>query len=220
MNSLQPARREFLHLLTGSVGAAWFTANWPALVSAAQHAHESAKAANPKLDVLTLEQAHELDAITSRLIPTDEAAGAHEAGVVYFIDRALKTFAKGSVTEYNQGLIEVQERTAKLFPGVKKFSAATPDQQDKILADLFADSSKKDAARLLDPTAGSSNFIETLRKHAIFGYLVDPEGGGNRDFSGWKAIDRDPAHEFSPPFGYYDKDYPGWQPAPAETEKK
>jgi len=25
---------------------------------------------------------------------------------------------------------------------------------------------------------------------------------------------------FQPPFGYYDKDYPGWQPAAAEPEKK
>ena len=47
-----------------------------------------------------------------------------------------------------------------------------------------------------------------------------PEGGGNRDFAGWKAIGRDPEHNFTSPFGYYDKDYPGWQPASAETEKK
>jgi hypothetical protein len=25
---------------------------------------------------------------------------------------------------------------------------------------------------------------------------------------------------FQPPFGYYDKDYPGWQPAAADPEKK
>ena len=139
--------------------------------------------------------------------------------MVYFIDRALKTFAKESLAEYEKGLVEVRERTAKLFPNVKNFSAASPDQQDKVLADLFAESAKRDATRRLDPNAGSSGFIETVRTHTIFGYLVDPESGGNRDFSGWKAIDRDPAHEFTPPFGYYDKDYPGWQPAP-ETEKK
>jgi len=220
MSSFQSARRDFLHLLTGSAGAAWLAANWPALLSAAQHAHQAAKSANPALEIFTAEQARELDALTSRIIPTDDAAGAHEAGVVYFIDRALKTFASDSVSEYRKGLAEVQERTTKLFPGVARFSAATPDQQDKILADLFAESEKQDATRRLDPAAEKSSFIETLRIHTVFGYLVDPEGGGNRDFAGWKAIGRDPAHIFSPPFGYYDKDYPGWQPAPAETEKK
>ena len=36
---------------------------------------------------------------------------------------------------------------------------------------------------------------------------------------GWKAIGRDPDHMFQPPFGFYDKDYPGWEPAPASSEK-
>ena len=35
-----------------------------------------------------------------------------------------------------------------------------------------------------------------------------------------KAIGRDPSHSFSAPFGFYDKDYPGWQPVSGETEKK
>jgi len=218
MNSSQPARREFLHLLSGSVGAAWLTANWPALVSAAEHAHQAAKTPGAILDVLTPEQARELDAITSRIIPTDEVGGAHEAGVVYFIDRALKTFASTKVSEYQQGLVEVRERAAKLFPGVKQFSQASIEQQIKILADLFAESEKQDAAYRFDPGERQSSFVNTLRLHTIMGFLVDPEGGGNRDFVGWKAIGRDPAHVFSPPFGYYDKDYPGWQPA--ETKRK
>jgi hypothetical protein len=62
--------------------------------------------------------------------------------------------------------------------------------------------------------------MQTIWQHTILGFLVDPEAGGNREYAGWKVIDRDPAHSFSPPFGYYDKDYPGWQAASAETEKK
>ncbi|HUI53252.1 MAG TPA: gluconate 2-dehydrogenase subunit 3 family protein [Terriglobales bacterium] len=220
MHSFQPARREFLQLLSGSAGAAWLAANWPALVSAAEHAHAAAASANPKLEVLTEEQARELDALTSRIIPTDDVAGAHEAGVIYFIDRALKTFAKEDLPSYQKGFPEVLGRTKKLFPGVASFSAATTDQQDKILADLFAESEKGDATRRLNPDAPQSSFVELLRIHTVFGYLVDPDGGGNRDYAGWKAIGRDPAHMFSPPFGYYDRDYPGWQPSPAETEKK
>jgi hypothetical protein len=220
MSSFQSARREFLHLLSGSVGAAWLAANWPALASAAEHAHQARKTQHPKLEILTADQAQELDAITSRIIPTDDVAGAHEAGVVYFIDHALKTFANEALPKYKKGLDEVQARSAKLFPGVTRFSSATPEQQDKIIAELFAESEKDETTRRLDPTSPDARFIDTVRVHTIFGYLVDPEGGGNRDYAGWKVIGRDPAHEFTAPFGYYDKDYPGWQPAPADTEKK
>jgi hypothetical protein len=66
----------------------------------------------------------------------------------------------------------------------------------------------------------SADFMQAIWQHTIFGFLADPEAGGNRDFAGWKVIDRDPAHSFSPPFGFYDKDYPGWQAASLETEKK
>jgi hypothetical protein len=34
------------------------------------------------------------------------------------------------------------------------------------------------------------------------------------------VVGRDPDHTFSPPYGYYDKNYPGWQAAKAEAEKK
>jgi hypothetical protein len=52
--------------------------------------------------------------------------------------------------------------------------------------------------------------------------LIDPDSdkGGNRDGVGWKVIGREREHTFQPPFGYYDKDYPGWQPLSKEAEKK
>ena len=62
-------------MLSGYVGAGWLAANWPAMVSAAEDAHQVAKSSNPALEVLTSEQAHELDALTSCLIPTDDKPG-------------------------------------------------------------------------------------------------------------------------------------------------
>jgi gluconate 2-dehydrogenase gamma chain len=220
MNSFQPARRDFLQLLSGSVGAAWLTANWPALVSAAEHAHQTAKAGNPVLEVFTTDQAREIEALCACIIPTDGTPGAREAGVVYFIDRALKTFFSGALPVYQKGLEDAQKTTAELFPGVPSFSAASEEQKLKIFTHIAEESERQnEGPRRLAPDA-SKDFFQTLRVHTIFGFLVDPEGGGNREFAGWKAIGRDPAHGFSPPFGFYDKDYPGWQPVPGETEKK
>jgi len=202
----------------GVAGAALVQAQWPAIVAAAQHAHHAAKANQPgKFEVLTAEQAKEVEAISGRIIPTDQTPGAREAGVVFFIDRALKTFAADSKPQYEAGIPAVNALTVKLYPGVLRFSAATADQQDKVLTEFSSSGKGNDAARFGDSTA--AGFFETIRFHTIFGYLVDPEGGGNRDYVGWKAIGRDPAYSFSPPFGFYDKDYAGFQPYPKEPEK-
>jgi hypothetical protein len=69
--------------------------------------------------------------------------------------------------------------------------------------------------------ANGSNFFEQVRIATIVGFLIDPESdrGGNRDGVGWKVIGRERDHMFQPPFGYYDKDYAGWQPNPPGEEK-
>lgn len=220
MNSFDSARRNFLQLLGGTASAAWLTANWPALVSAAEHAHQAAKSDHPALEVLTADQAREVEALAACIIPSDATAGAREAGVVYFIDRALKTFFSETLPVYQKGLDAVQKSTAELFPGVPRFSAATEEQKLIIFSHIAEESERPESgARRLAPGA-SPDFFQSLRIHTIFGYLVDPEGGGNRDFVGWKAISRDPSHSFSAPFGFYDKDYPGWQPVTGETEKR
>lgn len=220
MDSFDFARRNFLQLLGGTASAAWLSANWPALVSASEHAHQAAKSDHPALEVFTADQAHEVEALAACIIPSDGTAGAREAGVVYFIDRALKTFFSEALPVYQKGLEDAQKTTAKLYPGVARFSAASEEQKLKIFAHIAEESElEKSGPRRLAPGA-TPDFYQTLRVHTIFGFLVDPEGGGNRDFAGWKAIGRDPSHSFSPPFGFYDKDYPGWQPVPGETVKK
>ena len=67
--------------------------------------------------------------------------------------------------------------------------------------------------------SSAASFFETLRFHTVVAFLIDPEFGGNRDGVGWKVIGREPDHMFQPPFGYYDKDYAGWQPNPPDSEK-
>ena len=219
MNDALSRRRFLLHSLSG-VSAAWVTSHWPAVVAAADYAHAAARSATPpKFEFFTPEQAAEIDAITARIIPTDETPGAREAGVVYFIDRALKTFASDSQKIFSDGLPELQARTRKMYPNVEKFSAATPEQQDAILHSL--DEKNPAPERPFRPPE-TKNFFETLRSFTIHGFLIDPDSdtGGNRDGVGWKAIGREREHMFQPPFGYYDKDYPGWQPLSKEVEKK
>jgi len=217
MNELN--RRNFL-LRTGTgLSAAWITANWPALLSAAKHAHNGAKAATPpKFEFFTPEEAAEVEAITARIVPTDDTPGAREAGVVYFIDRSLATFAVDDQKTYREGLPDLQSRAKEMLPDTSKFSGLTTEQQDAVLHSF--DENTPTTRRAFRARPGAQNFFETLRQHTIAGFLIDPDYGGNHDGVGWKVIGREREHMFQPPFGYYDKDYPGWQPLAKEADKK
>jgi gluconate 2-dehydrogenase gamma chain len=154
-----------------------------------------------QLEILTADQATEIEAAASRIIPTDDTPGAREAGVIYFIDRALGTFAADRRADYEKGLPVLQAKTQEMFPGAGKFSQATPDQQDAVLKALEG-----------------QPFFELILSHTVMGFLSVPERGGNRGGVGWKLIGYDDGPAFTPLFGYYDRDYPGWKP-PKEKEK-
>jgi gluconate 2-dehydrogenase subunit 3-like protein len=219
-------RRNFLLCAGAGLSAAGVSALWPDLLSAAIYAHHAAQLPTPpKFEFFSPEQATEIDAIAARIIPTDDTPGAREAGVVYFIDRGLATFAADDQKTYREGLPELQARVSEMFPGVAGFSALTPEQQDEVLHSF--DEQPETSQKASNPAGlsfrarpGAQTFFETLRQHTIAGFLIDPESGGNRGGVGWKVIGRDPEHMFQPPFGYYDKDYPGWQPVAKETGKK
>ena len=215
------SRRGFLSQTLTGLSAAWISANWPAMLSAAAHAHAASQsAASAKFEFFTPEQAIEVETLSARIIPTTDTPGAREAGVVFFIDRALVTFAKDNQKMYAEGLLAVQARVKELFPGTEKFSAATPEQQDHVLESLDEQSSR-DGRRPFRPVGGGQSFFETVRVDTVMGFLIDPDADkkGNRGGVGWKVIGRENEHMFQPPFGYYDKDYPGWQPNPAAADK-
>jgi len=217
--SIDLSRRDFLLRAGSGISAVWLSTHWPAVLDAATHARQAAKStAAPRFTFFTPEEAAEIEAITSRIIPSDDTPGAREAGVVFFIDKALGTFAADSQKAYREGLPEVQTRIREMFPNLKKFSAASSAQQDEVLSSLD-ESSGNTPQRNFRRGASANSFFETVRFHTIVAFLIDPESGGNRNGVGWKLIGREPDHMFQPPFGYYDKDYAGWQPNPADSEK-
>jgi hypothetical protein len=213
------SRRRFLSQAGVGVGAAWVSAHWPEMVAAATHAHQAVQSGAPyKFEFFTPAEATEIDALSARIIPTDDTPGAREAGVLYFIDRAVVTFGSGDQQKYRDGLVELQSAVHENFPGAEKFSALTPEQQDGLLHTIEASQNEKPPRRRR--LNSGQTFLEALRVATISGFLIDPEAGlGNRGGVGWKVIGREPAHSFQPPFGYYDKDYPGWQPAPKVADK-
>ena len=214
------SRRHFLLRAGTGLSAVWVTSHWPALVAAAEHAQKARQSSPPpKFQFFLPEQGKEIEAITARIIPSDATPGAREAGVVYFIDRGLMTFAVDDQKTYREGLPELQARVHEMLPALTKFSDASNEQQDEILRS-FDQHGEDGGRRAFRGRPAAASFFETIRVHTIVGFLIDPEFGGNRDGVGWKLIGRDLEHTFQPPFGYYDKDYAGWQPNTEEAKGK
>ena len=157
------SRRRFLAHTGMGVSAAWVAVHWPQMVSAAEHAWQAAQSAGVyKFEFFTPEEALEVEALASRIIPTDDTPGAREAGVIYFIDRALVTFADGDQKKYREGIPELQSDFRKKYLEIAKFSAAANEQQDEYLRDFEA-AQKKEAARRRSGKPPEQHFLDTVR---------------------------------------------------------
>jgi gluconate 2-dehydrogenase gamma chain len=191
MSTEGKSRRAFLvDSVSGLTGLStvWLASNYTGILEAGELAQQSAKwTTTPRLAFFTDQQAADIDAMASQIIPTDDTPGAHEARVVFFIDRALVTFARDSRPVYIQGMQDLQAKTKELFPNATKFSALTAPQQIQVMTALE-----------------KSPFFNTVRNHTVTGFFASPIHGGNHNKVGWKLIGFDDSLEFKPPFGYYD----------------
>lgn len=196
MSENDSSRRSFLMRSGGALGAGWIALNWPALAAAAAHAHDvAAGRTDHSLKVLTPAQARDVEAITSQIVPSGDTPGAREAGVVYFVDHVHAGPYAGSRDEFVAGLAAFQEEFARSNPGTACF------------ADLDA------AAQLVYlKSVEATPFFGSMRLLTLLGLLSLPSYGGNADKIGWKLVGFVDQHAWTPPFGHYDRDYPGFVP--------
>jgi gluconate 2-dehydrogenase gamma chain len=96
------------------LGATFLTALPPEALQALQdHAHTSADPGARKLQYLDPAAAAEIERLAEEIIPKDASGpGAKEAGVVYFIDRALATFDADERAVYREGLAAAHGKSA------------------------------------------------------------------------------------------------------------
>src|ERR1700691_853852 len=111
MSTKGRSRQSFLVDYATGLNAAWVAATSPGILAAQEHARQAAESGKPpRLGVFTEAQAAEIEAMTAQIIPADETPGAREARCIYFIDRALFTFARSSQPAYVQGLKDLKRR--------------------------------------------------------------------------------------------------------------
>jgi gluconate 2-dehydrogenase gamma chain len=188
------SRRTFLRVAGGALGGAWLTLDLSKVAQAAHDAHEAREAGALNTSFLSRAELADVDAITAQIIPTDDTPGAREAGVALFIDRALATFFGRMAPDFRSQLAAFRLRCQAQHPDAGSFAALSEEQQIAFL-------------KQVDRTP----FFERVRLLTLVGMFAMPKYGGNRDGIGWKLLGFQDQHIFTPPFGYYDRDYPGFK---------
>jgi gluconate 2-dehydrogenase gamma chain len=149
-------------------------------------------------------EARTVEAIAERVIPGDgDDAGATEAGVVYYIDRAIAGFSTGLQRVYRLGLRELDTYCARRYSA--PFVDLTPDHQDEVLRRwlgpetghpsdglLFGPEDQAQAGEKAGADAVDADLLHRLfavvREHTVEGYFCDPVYGGNRGGVGWRLV--------------------------------
>ena len=118
-----------------------------------------------------------VDAITARLVPTDEIGpGAREAQVVRYIELALASDYREHMPKYVEGLAAIEAYTkAKHGSG---FVSLSEEQQDTVLREV-------ETGKASPSLAG---FFELVLAHTLEGMFGDPYWGGNYGYVGWNLI--------------------------------
>lgn len=200
MNLPIPSRRQFLAAIGNLASAGWITMNWPQIAAAAEHAgHAAADTTAPPTTLTTLSaaEAAEIDAIANQIVPGGATPGARDARVIYFIDNALGSFFAAQLPSFRQGLADFKSAYATRHGADRPFSAAPEAQQIAWLKEIE-----------------ETPFFTAVRRLTVLGLIAWPKYGGNHDNLGWKLIGFVDGHYWEPPFGYYDRDYAGFEPYP------
>jgi gluconate 2-dehydrogenase gamma chain len=201
MDSVTLSRRSLLQAIAAAMATAAMPFAWAEIAQAVDEMHVAAHAGDSKISFLSAAEAADIEAVASQIIPTDDSPGAREAGVVYFIDRALATFFSQLAGDYRAQLAAFQSAFRERHPSAGSFASLTSEQQIAYLKEV-------------DQTP----FFNTTRLLTLLGMFSLPVYGGNRDGVGWKLLGFEDAHVFRPPFGYYDRDYPGFVIDPVKTK--
>jgi gluconate 2-dehydrogenase gamma chain len=171
------SRRDFLALVAAGAAACKRTA--AVSTSASTSASASAAPSLPATKILPAAEARIVDAITARILPSDEAPGAREANTLVFVDNQL---AAGDLAPLGNGVIV----TARIVDGEakKRHQIAFVDldgaRQDAILSDL--------ADAKLDVKFPQREAFRLLHMLTLESLFSDPIHGGNPNMIGWKWI--------------------------------
>src|SRR5690242_18374432 len=108
------SRRDFLAVSATALASLWLTADPQEVHASLRHAAHVARSRQPvAFETFSPEEAADVEAIASQIIPTDDTPGAREAKVVYFIDHSLANWASSGKADFTKGLQELNAEVEK-----------------------------------------------------------------------------------------------------------
>ncbi len=108
---------------------------------------------------LSADEQRILEALVDQIVPADDAPGALQAGVVFYIDKQLA----GPLKRY-------AETYRKSLPQFKDLLALSFEERTKYLKSV------------------KSPFFSTLIEHTMQGFYGSPTHGGNLNDASWKML--------------------------------
>ena len=150
-----------------------------------QHKEDAAGASHPTSvqhgAFFNYEQAATIAAFAERLMPgAPGKPGAHDAGVLNYIDLALAGAYADLQDFYRRGLAQLDAYCRASYK--ESFTQLDPAKQDEVIGAL----EQSKATSFSWPKA--QEFFNVVRTHTMEGMFADPIYGGNRDFAGWRLV--------------------------------
>lgn len=194
MSTFDSSRRLFLAGGSAALVTGWAAANLPGVRAALAHAGRAAASpATLPFEFFTPGQGADVEAMTGRIWPADDAPGAVEARVVHFIDHALANDPAAALMKpvFIAGVDQLQTKVVELFPdaALGRFAGLPVERQTQVL-------------KAIEQTP----FFDTVRTVTLLGLLANPTYGANPEGKNWAAIGFEPRFVWRPPFGAYDQD--------------
>lgn len=117
-----------------------------------------------------------LEAAAERILPADGPPGAREAGVAAYVAGLLGRPRLAAWRGlFEEGLDRLESEAREHLD--RAFADAGPEERDRLLRELQERSGPRGRA-----------FVDKLVLLCLEGFLGDPDHGGNRDGTGWRAV--------------------------------
>lgn len=131
-------------------------------------------AAGP-LQTFSRQEARLLEALCDQVIPADDAPGAKQAGVLYYIDRQLAGPLHRFQSAYRAGLSKLNEACQSRTG--RDFAELPFPEQTKFLQEMEAGHAEN-----------LNSFWRLVIDHTMQGFYGSPAHGGNRGEASWEML--------------------------------
>lgn len=133
-------------------------------------------------------EAQLVEQITAQIIPTDDDAGAVEAGCLNFIDRQLAGEYRRFQEAYRNGLAHLQKTCAVLYE--RSFAELSWDERTGLLESMENGQVPHDLWTEVSP----QRFFSLIRDHTLQGFYGSPRHGGNKNYVSYRMLGLDYPH--------------------------